>query len=314
MPQLLPLAPALITGGSSIVSGLLGKSASQKAAEQQQLAQQKAIQQAKGSLAEEQGTLATANGQANDILSRGVDTTLGMYDPYVRSGQGSLTSLIDLAGDNGPLAQKFSFGQADLDNDPGYQFALQQGQQAIQKAAAARGGLFSSGTLKSLAGYTTGTANQYFNDAFSRAQSTFNTNRQSALSRIGTLQGLAGMGLNATGAGADAVGRASALQSQNTIGTGELNARLADSTSARIGNLLVGQGTSQAAGTVGGTNAVTGAIGNATKAISDFLVNRNRTNTGVSKPSTSYTSPGDWGGGGYSPGDYDTQEQYGFGG
>lgn len=147
-----------------------------------------------------------------------------------------------MAGANGQLAKQFSFNPSDLSSDPGYAFTLSQGQQAIQRAAAAQGGLFGTGTLKSLAGYTTGSANQYFNDAYNRAKSTFDTNRQGALSQISTLQNLAGLGYNATAGGDTALQTSALAQSANTTGAANLGGSQLINAATQQGNWGVQSG------------------------------------------------------------------------
>lgn len=49
-------------------------------------------------------------------------------------------------------------------NSPGYQFAQQQGQQAINRGAAASGNLYSSNTLANLSNYSSGLASQQYNN------------------------------------------------------------------------------------------------------------------------------------------------------
>lgn len=61
-------------------------------------------------------------------------------------------------------------------DDPGFQFALQQGTDAIQRSAAAKGNLLTGGTQKDLASYTTGAALQDYAGSYNRALNTFNTN------------------------------------------------------------------------------------------------------------------------------------------
>lgn len=56
----------------------------------------------------------------------------------------------------------------DLFNDEGYQFRLKEGSDAIQNQAAAKGGLMSGNTLKSLANYASGLASQEYGEAFGR--------------------------------------------------------------------------------------------------------------------------------------------------
>lgn len=69
----------------------------------------------------------------------------------------------------------FSFDPSQWLNDPGYSFQLQQGQQALQRAQAAQG-VTGGAALKELDAYSQGVANSYYNQAYSRAQSTFQQN------------------------------------------------------------------------------------------------------------------------------------------
>jgi hypothetical protein len=56
----------------------------------------------------------------------------------------------------------------DVQNDPGYQFNLQQGQQGLDRRAAANGGYFSGGALKDAAQYNQDFANNYYQQAYGR--------------------------------------------------------------------------------------------------------------------------------------------------
>ena len=53
--------------------------------------------------------------------------------------------------------------------DPGYEWARQQGEQAINRSASARGGLDSGATLKALSDYNQGLASQQFGSYMDRA-------------------------------------------------------------------------------------------------------------------------------------------------
>jgi hypothetical protein len=66
-----------------------------------------------------------------------------------------------------------SFNPEDLQNDPGYQFQLQQGEQALQRSQAARGNVFSGAALKAAQEYGQGLAGTTFDAANSR----YNANR-----------------------------------------------------------------------------------------------------------------------------------------
>lgn len=62
--------------------------------------------------------------------------------------------------------------------DPGYQFALKQGTDALQGSAAAKGTLRTSGTLKDLMQYGQGMAAQQYGDVYNRALQTAGFNYQ----------------------------------------------------------------------------------------------------------------------------------------
>lgn len=106
-----------------------------------------------------------------------------------------------------------------LQATPGYQFQLQQGQQSALNSAAARGGLLSGGTLKSLERFGQGLASTSYNDAWQRAQTAYqnafarNTTQQSNL--FARLSGVAGQGLNAVQGATGTAVQLSGMQNQN---------------------------------------------------------------------------------------------------
>lgn len=71
--------------------------------------------------------------------------------------------------------KEFTLG--DFTKDPGYQFTLGQGLQAIDRRKAAQGGLLTGGTDKARANYATGLANQTFNDFYNRSAGTYDRNQ-----------------------------------------------------------------------------------------------------------------------------------------
>lgn len=89
--------------------------------------------------------------------------------------------------------------------DPGYQFGLQQGQQALDRRIAASGGRVSGAALKAASRFGTDYASTGFNAAYQR--------RQDALNRLAAI---AGIGQTATGASA-AAGQQSANAISNLI-------------------------------------------------------------------------------------------------
>jgi hypothetical protein len=82
------------------------------------------------------------------------------------------------------------FTMADFQQDPSYQFRLNQGEGALQSSAAARGGLLNGGTLKAISDYGQNAASQEYASAYNRYASD-QTNRFNRLASI------AGMGQTA---------------------------------------------------------------------------------------------------------------------
>ena len=85
--------------------------------------------------------------------------------PYTELGAHAAGELQGRLSDNALLG---NFTGEDLANEPGYQFELQEGNQAIDRAAGARGGRYSGGTLKALQRYGQGLAQQNYGEAFNR--------------------------------------------------------------------------------------------------------------------------------------------------
>ena len=77
------------------------------------------------------------------------------YQPYSQAGQQALTNL------QGPSLEA-------LQADPGYQFRLQQGNQALERSLAAQGLSGSGAALQAAQEYGQGLANQTYNDYFAR--------------------------------------------------------------------------------------------------------------------------------------------------
>lgn len=89
---------------------------------------------------------------------------------------------------------------ADVMSDPGYQFGLNQGQQALDRRVAAMGGRVSGAALKAAARYGTDYASTGYNAEYQRRQD-----------RLNRLSALAGLGQTAT-AGSAAAGQNAANQ------------------------------------------------------------------------------------------------------
>ncbi len=82
---------------------------------------------------------------------------------YIGDGSGGGGGYVPGADPNDPFGM-----QSYLRSTPGYQFAFDQGQRAVQTSAAARGTLLTGGTLKALAKFGTGLADQTYDEATKR--------------------------------------------------------------------------------------------------------------------------------------------------
>jgi hypothetical protein len=112
------------------------------------------------------------------------------------------------------------FTMKDFQADPGYAFRQQQGQQALERSAAARGGLLSGGTGKALQRY----GQDYASGEFSNAYNRFNNDRTQRFNRLASL---AGIGQTATRDVANMGTQLAGNIAENQIGVG--NARAAAS-------------------------------------------------------------------------------------
>jgi hypothetical protein len=82
-----------------------------------------------------------------------------VYGAQRTAGNGAFSPLTASLGLNGGAPDYSAF-----DHSPGYQFSVQQGQQAINRQAAATGGAYSSSTLGAIGNYTQGMASENYNN------------------------------------------------------------------------------------------------------------------------------------------------------
>ena len=152
------MIPAAIIGSS-----LLGSSAASKAAREQ----------------------AAAADRATQLQREQFDRQVELQAPFRDVGVRALPEL--------EAASRYTpFGMGEFQADPGYAFRLSEGQKALDRQAAARGGLISGGALKAAQRYGQEMGSQEYTNAFNRYQ----TERQA---RLNPLQSLAGMAQTSTG-------------------------------------------------------------------------------------------------------------------
>jgi hypothetical protein len=173
-------------------------------------------------------TQADAANRAADLQYKQYQDTVKRQKPFYDVGVNALPELVQ--------ASKYTpFGMDQFQADPGYAFRLSEGQKALERSAAARGGLLSGGTGKALQRFGQEMGSQEYTNAFNRYQA----ERQA---RLGPLQSLTGMGQTtaqqlgtagqnmATNVG-DAMGSAAAARASGYVGqanalTGGLNTYL----------------------------------------------------------------------------------------
>jgi hypothetical protein len=169
----------------------------------------------------------------------------GAIDGY--SGTGATASV---PADYGSLLQPFGEQftaptNVTEQNDPGYQFRLKQGMDAIERSAAAKGNILTGGTAKDLNDYAQNQAsNEYgnvYNRAFNEYTNRYNIFKQNQADVYNRLAGVSGTGQVAAnqlaGAGQNAAGNNTniLLTSGQQIGNDYQNAGAARASGIRSG-------------------------------------------------------------------------------
>jgi hypothetical protein len=134
----------------------------------------------------------------------------------------------------GSLAKPF--GMEQFQQDPGYAFRQAEGMKALERSAAARGGLLSGGTLKGIQRFGQDLASQEYGNAFNRYQV-----ERSA--RLNPLQSLMGSGQSAANLTASAAGQMGQNVANSQINAGQARAS---------GYIGVGNAINQGIGAIGG--------------------------------------------------------------
>lgn len=154
---------------------------------------------------------------------------LEMQRPFYDVGVNALPELVN-------ASRYQNFGMDQFQADPGYAFRLSEGQKALERSAAARGGLLSGGTGKALQRFGQEMGSQEYLNAFNRYQ----TERAA---RLNPLQSLTGM----------------AQTTANTLGSAGQNM------AGNIGNAYMQQGVNQGNALLAGNQARSSAYGDVAK-------------------------------------------------
>jgi hypothetical protein len=174
-------------------------------------------------------TSAAATDRAIALQREQYQKQLELQKPFYDVGVNALPELVK--------ASKYTpFSMQTFQQDPGYGFRLKEGQQALDRSAAARGGLISGGALKAAQRYGQDMGSQEYMNAFNRYQ----TERAS---RLQPLQSLTGM----------------SQTTANTLGTAGSNM------AGNIGNAYMQQGVNQGNALLAGQQARSSSYGDIAK-------------------------------------------------
>lgn len=167
------------------------------------------------------------------------DPAMSSMQPQIQTGGGQYP-LASVTGEGLMAPWTTPFNRPDpnqISGDPSFQFQMDQGRQALERSAAARGTLMTGGTLKELARFGQGLASTFDDKYYNRglgeyqmAHDIFSGNQNTQYNR---LAGLAGLGQNSA-------------QSLGQFGSSYAN---------NAGNILTGQGDANAASRIAQGNA-----------------------------------------------------------
>jgi len=134
----------------------------------------------------------SAANRAADTQTAMFERQVELQEPFRQSGitaQNRILTLLGLEGgdtsapDFGKYARDFRM--SDFETDPGYGFRMSEGMKAVERSAAARGGLLSGATLKGVQRFGQDLASTEYQNAFNRYQ----VNRANQLNPLQSLYG-----------------------------------------------------------------------------------------------------------------------------
>jgi len=193
-----------------------------------------------------------ANQSAYDLYGGLLPRAQGAYQPYLDTGRNMFQRYVQ-GIDQAPKYSStgdFQFNPSDLQNDPSYQFRLNQGIEALNRGAGASGMLNSGNRLIALQDLGQNMASQEYENAFSRALTTNRENYNRGVQDYGINYGgyrdyLAALGqLGSLG-----------YDTQNLLTNLDLSA-----TEGKA-NAKLGQGMARASGELGKASAISNTLG-----------------------------------------------------
>jgi hypothetical protein len=253
-----PLIAALVGAGASLIGARQGARASREAAgieaEAARQNRNEARRTTDASLSDFDAALNAALGHLSGgagAADQGYATAAGYQQPFADAGGRGLSDLTAALGLDGADAAAGALSR--FQTGPGYTFAMGEGVDALDRSAAARGGLYSGGAARELTAFGQGLANQEWGNHLSRLAGLAGSGQAAA----GTLSNLAvGRG---TAAGGFAGATADAL-----LGAAGNRANIRNAGLSAITGANTATGAANAGGVVGAANAWNGGLTNLT--------------------------------------------------
>ena len=151
-------------------------------------------------------TSANASKYAADLQYKMWQEQQALQKPWYEAGTRALPQI---EARTNAMPGAFSFTAQDFNKfqDPGYAFRLAEGQKALERSAAQRGGLISGSALKAAERYGQDYGSQEFSNAYKRALDAYNSQVTREQTGYNRLAGLAGIGQQTAGTLASQAGQ-----------------------------------------------------------------------------------------------------------
>jgi len=250
------VAAAIVVTG--VAGAAIGSSASKSAANTQAEASYEAAK-----------LQAEASKYQADVQKDIYEQQKAVMAPYVAAGETGQNRLLEYLGIGGSTGAQdygkyataeFTPDQFLAGQDPAYAFRMSEGLSALEKTAAARGGLLSGNAMQAAQTYGQGLASEEYQNAFNRYQTT----RTNTLSPYQSLQG---------------VGEAAAAgQATNLSSLGSNLANISQTSAAAQAGYNTSAANALAAGTVGSANAWSSGLTGAASSYMNYSNQQNMIN------------------------------------
>ena len=192
---------------------------------------EQAAQQRNAGLQQGYDALSSTYGQGRDALTTGYGKAGDLYNNLLTSNTAGANAYGDASGANG--AAGYGRATANFQANPGYQFQMDQGQQALNRAHAAAGNLSSGNADADTLKFSQGLANQSYGGYLAGLQPYLGGQQQATAGAANAATGLGGnlnqsfdaqgnaANANYTGQGAS---NAAATMNNYNVGANQLNA------------------------------------------------------------------------------------------